>query len=441
MSLLIRRPVHPALVPHSHAIGLTGRSGRGFASGDSFALVTSASTSAACADLAVVGAGIIGLATAHRYLADHPGRRVVICEAEERPALHQTGRNSGVLHSGVYYRPGSAKASLAVAGRSSMVEFCRERGIAHEVCGKIIVAVDSSEQERLAALAERAASNGVPAELIDSRRLAELEPYCAGVEALFVPSTGIVDYSAVCRALIDEITAAGGEMRTGAAVVALAPDADRVRITTTSGDLEATWLVNCAGLRCDQVAELAGAAGGYRIVPFRGEYYELAPERSHLVNNLIYPVPDPSFPFLGVHLTRMVDGTIHAGPNAVLALAREGYGWGDISRAQLREHITNRGLWRLARRYWRTGAGEVWRSLNKAAFTRALQRLVPDIEADDLVPSPAGVRAQAMDPAGELEDDFAVTVASRSTHVLNAPSPAATSSLEIAKMIVDRIDG
>jgi len=245
----------------------------------------------------------------------------------------------------------------------------------------------------------------------------------------------------VCRALIDEITAAGGEMLTGAAVVALAPGADRVRITTTSGDLEATWLVNCAGLRCDQVAELAGAAGGYRIVPFRGEYYELVPERSHLVNNLIYPVPDPSFPFLGVHLTRMVDGTIHAGPNAVLALAREGYGWGDISRAQLREHITNRGLWRLARRYWRTGAGEVWRSLNKAAFTRALQRLVPDIEADDLVPSPAGVRAQAMDPAGELEDDFAITVASRSTHVLNAPSPAATSSLEIAKMIVDRIDG
>ena len=195
------------------------------------------------------------------------------------------------------------------------------------------------------------------------------------------------------------------------------------------------------GLRCDQVAEFAGAAGGYRIVPFRGEYYELVPERSHLVNNLIYPVPDPSFPFLGVHLTRMVDGTIHAGPNAVLALAREGYGWGDISRAQLREHITNRGLWRLARRYWRTGAGEVWRSLNKAAFARALQRLVPDIEADDLVPSPAGVRAQAMDPAGELEDDFAITVASRSTHVLNAPSPAATSSLEIAKMIVDRIDG
>ena len=441
MSLLIRRPVHPALVPHAHAIGLTSRSGHGFASGDSFALVTSASTSTACADLAVVGAGIIGLATAHRYLADHPGRRVVICEAEERPALHQTGRNSGVLHSGVYYRPGSAKASLAVAGRSSMVEFCRKRGIAHEVCGKVIVAVDSSEQERLAALDERAASNGVPAELIDSRRLAELEPYCAGVEALFVPSTGIVDYSAVCRALIDEITAAGGEMLTGAAVVALAPGADRVRITTTSGDLEATWLVNCAGLRCDQVAEFAGAAGGYRIVPFRGEYYELVPERSHLVNNLIYPVPDPSFPFLGVHLTRMVDGTIHAGPNAVLALAREGYGWGDISRAQLREHITNRGLWRLARRYWRTGAGEVWRSLNKAAFARALQRLVPDIEADDLVPSPAGVRAQAMDPAGELEDDFAITVASRSTHVLNAPSPAATSSLEIAKMIVDRIDG
>ena len=425
-----------------------------FASGDSFARVTSASTPSDRADLVVVGAGIIGLAAAHRYLADHPGRRVVICEAEERPALHQTGHNSGVLHSGVYYRPGSAKASLAVAGRNSMVEFCRERGIAHEVCGKVIVAVDSAEQERLAALAERAANNGVAAELIDARRLSELEPACAGVEALLIPSTGIVDYGAVCRALIDEIEAAGGELRTGAAVVALA---DRVgapspagvpaavvgglRVSTTAGDIEADWLVNCAGLRCDQVAEFAGAAGGYRIVPVRGEYYELAPERSHLVNNLIYPVPDPGFPFLGVHLTRMIDGTIHAGPNAVLALAREGYRWSDVSRAQLREHITNRGLWRLARRYWRTGAGEVWRSLSKAAFTRALQRLVPDIEADDLVRSPAGVRAQAMDPAGELEDDFAVTVASRSTHVLNAPSPAATSSLEIAKMIVDRIDG
>ena len=402
--------------------------------------MTSISTSTARADLAVVGAGIIGLATARRYLADNPGHRVVICEAEERPGLHQTGRNSGVLHSGVYYRPGSAKASLAVAGRSSMVEFCRERGIAHEVCSKVIVAVDGSERERLAVLAERAASNGVAAELIDARRLAELEPYCAGVAALLVPSTGIVDYSAVCRALIDEIESAGGELWTNTSVVGLAPSADRVRITTTTGDLDATWVVNCAGLRCDQVAELAGASGGYRIVPFRGEYYELVPERSHLVRNLIYPVPDPSFPFLGVHLTRMIDGTIHAGPNAVLALAREGYRWSDVSRAQLREHLTNRGLWRLARRYWRTGAGEVWRSLSKAAFTRALQRLVPDIEAEDLVRSKAGVRAQAMDPAGELDDDFAVTVAGRSTHVLNAPSPAATSSLEIAKMIVERID-
>lgn len=365
----------------------------------------------------------------------------MICEAEERPALHQTGRNSGVLHSGVYYRPGSSKASLAVAGRSSMVEFCRERGIAHEVCGKVIVAVDRSEQERLAALAERAASNGVAAKLIDARRLAEFEPYCSGVEALHIPSTGIADYGAVCSALIAEIEAAGGELRTSTRVVEISETANGVRVATTTGDLEAAWLVNCAGLRCDQVAELADASGGYRIVPFRGEYYELVSERSHLVNNLIYPVPDPSFPFLGVHLTRMIEGTIHAGPNAVLALAREGYRWSDVSRAQLREHVTNRGLWRLARRYWRTGVGEVWRSLNKAAFTRALQRLVPDIEADDLVPSPAGVRAQAMDPDGELEDDFAVTVAGRSTHVLNAPSPAATSSLEIAKMIVDRIDG
>lgn len=401
--------------------------------------MTSASPSALQADLAVVGAGIIGLATAHRYLEVHPGKRVVVLEAEARPALHQTGRNSGVLHSGVYYRPGSAKATLAVAGRSSMVEFCRRHGIAHDVCGKVIVAVDSSEQERLASLAERAVRNGVDAELIDARRLAELEPYCAGVEALHIPSTGIADYGAVCRALLDEIEAAGGELRTSTKVVGIDQAADGVRVATTTGDVGAAWLVNCAGLRCDQVAELAGAASGYRIVPFRGEYYELVPERSHLVSNLIYPVPDPSFPFLGVHLTRMIDGTIHAGPNAVLALAREGYRWSDVSGAQLREHIANRGLWRLARRYWRTGAGEVWRSLNKAAFTRALQRLVPDIAADDLVRSEAGVRAQAMDPAGELEDDFAVTAGGRSTHVLNAPSPAATSSLEIARMIVSQV--
>ena len=400
-------------------------------------------------DLVVVGAGIIGLATAHRYLADHPGRRVVILEAEERPALHQTGRNSGVLHSGIYYRPGSHKAALAVAGRSAMVEFCERRGIPFEVCGKVIVAADSAEQERLAVLAERAGHNGVEAELIDARRLAELEPYCAGIEALHIPSTGIVDYSAVCRALIAEIEDAGGELRVGTAVVALAdrtgaPFDGRsspggVRVSTTAGDLEADRLVNCAGLRCDQVAALAGSAGGYRIVPFRGEYYELVPERSHLVNNLIYPVPDPSFPFLGVHLTRMIDGTIHAGPNAVLALAREGYRWSDISRSQLREHVANRGLWRLARRYWRTGAGEVWRSLNKAAFTRALQRLVPDIASTDLVRSPAGVRAQGMDADGELEDDFLVQTAHGCTHVLNAPSPAATSSLEIAKMIVAQV--
>ena len=392
------------------------------------------------ADLAVVGAGIIGLATAHQYIREHPGHRVVVLEAEARPAMHQTGRNSGVLHSGIYYRPGSSKAELAVAGRSSMVEFCAERGIAHEVCGKVIVAVDSSEQERLAVLAERAVRNGVKAELIDARRLAELEPHCAGVEALHIPETGIADYGAVCDALIAEIESAGGEVRTATAVVALSEQSGGMRITTTAGDVEASWLVNCAGLRCDQVAELAGADGGLRIVPFRGEYYELVSERAHLVNNLIYPVPDPSFPFLGVHLTRMIDGTIHAGPNAVLALAREGYGWSDISRAQLREHPANRGLWRLARRHWRTGAGEVWRSLNPAAFARALRRLVPAIEPEDLVRSEAGVRAQAMDANGELVDDFAVTNSGRSTHVLNAPSPAATSSLEIAKMIVSRID-
>ncbi len=365
----------------------------------------------------------------------------MVCEAEERPGLHQTGRNSGVLHSGVYYRPGSAKAAMAVAGRNSMVEFCRHHGISYEVCGKVIVAVDESERERLAALAERALSNGVAAELIDAKRLAELEPHCAGIEALHVRDTGIVNYSDVCKVLVAEITDAGGEIRTSTRVVGVDEVANSVRVTTTTGDLEAGRLVNCAGLRCDQVAALAGASDGYRIVPFRGEYYELVPERSHLVKNLIYPVPDPSFPFLGVHLTRMTDGAVHAGPNAVLAFAREGYRWSDISGTQLREHFTNRGLWRLARQHWFIGTGEVWRSLSKAAFARALQRLVPDITAEDLMRSPAGVRAQAMNASGELDDDFAVTTSQCSVHVLNAPSPAATSSFEIAKMVVTEIDG
>ena len=391
-------------------------------------------------DLAIVGAGIIGLATAHRYIAKHPGQSVLILERESGFAHHQTGRNSGVLHSGIYYAPGSMKAELAVAGRSAMVDFCRERGIDHEVCGKVIVATRDDEIERLRALSGRAELNGLSAELIDAGRLTEIEPHCNGIEALYVPSTGIVSYSKVCEALRIEIEESGGSVRFDTSVLNVEESEVGARISTSGGEVFARFLVNCAGLRCDQVAGMVNAAEGNRIVPFRGEYYELVPERSHLVKGLIYPVPDPSFPFLGVHLTRMIDGSIHAGPNAVLAFSREGYRWRDVQPSQILEHVTNRGLWKLARKYWRTGAGEVWRSLNKAAFVRALQRLVPEIESKDLEASPAGVRAQAMDANGELLDDFAITRSGNSLHVINAPSPAATASLEIGGRIVEMIE-
>ena len=391
-------------------------------------------------DLAIVGAGIIGLATAHRYIAKHPGQSVLILERESGFAHHQTGRNSGVLHSGIYYAPGSMKAELAVAGRSAMVDFCRERGIDHEVCGKVIVATRDDEIERLRALSGRAELNGLSAELIDVGRLTEIEPHCNGIEALYVPSTGIVSYSKVCEALRIEIEESGGSVRFDTSVLNVEESEVGARISTSGGEVFARFLVNCAGLRCDQVAGMVNAAEGNRIVPFRGEYYELVPERSHLVKGLIYPVPDPSFPFLGVHLTRMIDGSIHAGPNAVLAFSREGYRWRDVQPSQILEHATNRGLWKLARKYWRTGAGEVWRSLNKAAFVRALQRLVPEIESKDLEASPAGVRAQAMDANGELLDDFAITRSGNSLHVINAPSPAATASLEIGGRIVEMIE-
>ncbi len=391
-------------------------------------------------DLVVVGAGIIGLATARRYLAQYPGASVLVVERESGSALHQTGRNSGVLHSGIYYAPGSMKAELAVAGRSSMVKFCEERDIDYEICGKVIVATRSDEIDRLRALRERADLNGLDAELIDASRLNEIEPHCSGIEALHVPSTGIVSYAAVCEVLAAEIEHQAGVINYQTQVLAIEESRQGARVSTSRGEVVAGLVVNCAGLRCDQVAEMVGASEGNRIVPFRGEYFELVPHRRDLVRGLIYPVPDPSFPFLGVHLTRMIDGSVHAGPNAVLAMAREGYRWRDIEPRQIREHLGNQGLWKLARKYWRTGAGEIWRSVSKAAFVRALQRLVPEIVVQDLETSPAGVRAQAMDAHGELMDDFAITQTSNSLHVLNAPSPAATASLEIAGQIVRMIE-
>lgn len=394
-------------------------------------------------DVVIVGAGIVGLATGLRLLERRPDLGVLVIEKESEVAVHQTGHNSGVLHSGLYYAPGSLKATTAVAGRTAMVEFCERHHIPHDVCGKVVVATREDELERLAELYRRSDANGVPARMIDVDELGELEPHAAGIAAMHVESTGIVDYAEVCRTMARLITEAGGRIVHGTSVESLGRRSDATVVHTSAGTIECDVVVNCGGLHCDTVA--AGDAtrtedDGTHIVPFRGEYYEIRGERRSLVKNLIYPVPDPSFPFLGVHLTRMMDGSVHAGPNAVLALAREGYRWRDVSAGQLRAHATDRGLWKLGRKYWKTGAGEVWRSVNKGAFVRALQRLVPELEADDLEASPAGVRAQALRPDGGLVDDFAIAETAAAVHVLNAPSPAATASLMIGASIVDRVE-
>lgn len=393
-------------------------------------------------DVIVVGAGIVGLATALRLLERRPGTKVVVVEKESEVAAHQTGHNSGVLHSGLYYAPGSLKATTAVAGRSAMVEFCERHDIPHDVCGKVVVATHEDELDRLAELFRRSDANGVPARMIDVAELAELEPHAAGIAAMHVPSTGIVDYAEVCRTMARVIAEAGGQIVHGVTVSAIDRRSGVTIVSTDVGDVRCDLVVNCGGLHCDTVARGDAARlddDGTHIVPFRGEYYEIPGDRRSLVKNLIYPVPDPSFPFLGVHLTRMMDGSVHAGPNAVLALAREGYRWRDIDLGQLKRHATDRGLWTLGRKYWKTGAGEVWRSMNKRAFVSALQRLVPELEADDLVKSPAGVRAQALKPDGTLVDDFAIAESEAAIHVLNAPSPAATASLMIGSSIVDRV--
>ena len=392
------------------------------------------------ADVTVVGAGIVGLATACALQRRHPGLAVVVVDKEDRVAAHQSGRNSGVLHSGLYYRPGSLKARLAVAGRAAMVRFCAEHGVAHEVCGKVVVAVDEDERPRLEALAERAKANGVRATLVSAAGLAGLEPHARGVAALHVPDAGIADFARVCLALAGLVVEAGGEVRLSTPVEAVVESAGGVTVETGRGRLTSRWAVNCAGLHADRLAGPVAAGAGVRLVPFRGEFFDLVPERRHLVRNLLYPVPDPAFPFLGVHLTRSIDGRAHAGPNAVPALAREGYRWRDVEPAELAELVRDAGLRRLARLHWRTGAGEVVRSLSRNAFVRALQRLVPDLRREDLVRAPAGVRALAVRPDGTIVDDFVLAGEGRVVHVLNAPSPAATASLLIGEAVADRLD-
>jgi (S)-2-hydroxyglutarate dehydrogenase len=390
-------------------------------------------------DVAVIGGGIVGLSSAMHVLERLPDAKVIVIEKEDRVAAHQTGHNSGVIHSGIYYPPGSYKARFATAGSRSIVEFCERHGIEHDVCGKVIVATRSDELPQLERLYERGLQNGLDVSRLTPTEAREIEPHVAAVAAVKVPSTGIVDYTRVCEVYATEIAARGGEIRFGTRVTRLTQNARGAVIDTTAGTVEARFVVNCAGLYSDRVARMDGADPTAQIVPFRGEYYELAPERRHLVKGLIYPVPDPAFPFLGVHLTRMIDGSIHAGPNAVLGLRREGYRKRDIHLGELAEILRYRGFWRLVGKHWRDGMHEVWRSVNRAAFLKSLQRLIPELTDADIVPTHAGVRAQAVKPDGGMVDDFLLVDMPRSLHVCNAPSPAATASLEIGREIAERV--
>jgi L-2-hydroxyglutarate oxidase len=387
-------------------------------------------------DVAVVGGGLVGTATALALSERNPA--VAVLEAEDRLAAHQSGHNSGVIHSGLYYKPGSLKAALCVEGARALYRFCEEEGIAHERCGKLVVVTDPAELPRLDELERRGQANGLTGlRRLRAEEIRDFEPYAAGIAALHVPETGIVDYPAVARAYGRRVEEKGGTVWTGARAHAVRRDGSGLRIETGRGDVSCRLLVNCAGLQSDRVARMCGAPVDVRIFPFRGEYYELVPEKQSLVRGLIYPVPDPRFPFLGVHLTRMIKGGVEAGPNAVLALRREGYRWSDISPRDIAETAAWPGFWKLAARFWKIGAYEVERSLLKSVFVRDLQRLVPEIRDADLHRAGAGVRAQALDRNGNLLDDFRIVESAHAVHVLNAPSPAATASLAIGRKIAD----
>lgn len=394
-------------------------------------------------DLAVVGGGIVGLATAREYLNRYPGQRVVLVEKESRLAAHQSSHNSGVIHAGIYYKPGSLKARLGVAGHAATIRYCEERGLPYRRCGKVIVALDESEIPRLQTLYERGQQNGVAGlEMISSQRLRELEPHAAGVQAIYSPNTGVVDYAQVAHSFAADFRAAGGEIVTGCKVNRLISEAGRQTIAvTTSGDLRARRVITCAGLQSDRLSSSDDGERELRIVPFRGSYYTLRPDRRHLVNALIYPVPDPRFPFLGVHFTPTMDGEVWVGPNAVLAFAREGYRRGQFNPADLFDTLSYPGFWRLALRYWRMGAVEMFRDAVKTAYVTEARRYLPDLHAGDLLPGPSGIRAQALLPDGSLADDFRIRHTPGAIHVQNAPSPAATAALPIAAMIVDEAVG
>jgi len=388
----------------------------------------------------IIGGGIVGLATAYKAARRFPDSRVTVLEKEAAAGQHQTGHNSGVLHCGLYYKPGSIKARLAVSGIQEMVQFCRENNVAHQICGKLVVAADETEVPRLKALHERGLQNGLQGlQMLSREQMREVEPHVGGVAGLRVPQEGIVDYAAVCAALVQRIRERGAEVVTSAKVTALRPNGPGWALSTSAGDFPCEYFINCAGLHSDRVSQSAGQKRQVRIVPFRGEYYKIKPERQHLVRNLIYPVPDPQFPFLGVHFTRLIHGGIEAGPNAVLAFAREGYRKTDVNLADLFDALSFPGLWKFLAKHWSMSWAETKRSFSRRLFCESLQRLVPEIRNEDLAPGGAGVRAQAMSPNGQLVQDFHFVAQPHGLHVLNAPSPGATASLAIGEEIANEL--
>jgi len=389
-------------------------------------------------DIVVIGGGIVGLSTAMHATRLLPQLRLLLVEKEASVAHHQSGHNSGVIHSGVYYKPGSLKAKHCVEGAAAIVEFCREHKLRHEICGKVIVATSQAEIPGLKILLERGQTNGLGGlRLLQKEELREIEPHCSGLLGLLVPGTGITDYAAVCRKYAEIVGVQGGTISTTTEVLKLVQQGAEMVLETTRGAFAAQYVINCAGLHSDRVSQMAGQQPEVRIVPFRVEYYDLIHERQHLVRTLIYPVPDPRFPFLGVHFTRRIQGGVDAGPNAVLAFKREGYRRTDFNLGDFAGTVTYPGFWRMARKYWRDGASEFYRSMSKGAFVKALQRLVPEIVSSDLVADGSGVRAQAVRPDGSLVDDFHFVQAAKMLHVWNVPSPAATASLPIGRYIVD----
>ena len=392
------------------------------------------------ADVAVIGAGIVGLATAYTLTQRFPERRVVVLEKEAQLAQHQTGHNSGVLHSGIYYKPGSLKAINCRAGKQAMEAFCAAEGIEYEICGKVIVATSEAELPALQRIYERGQENGVRCALIEREHLKEIEPHAAGIKAIHVPESGIVNYPQVCQRLAARIQERDGHIITNAQVTGMHRYGDHLVVKSSADDFTVNYVVNCAGLHSDRVTALSGQQPEVKIVPFRGEYYEVKPQAQHLCRHLIYPAPDPNFPFLGVHFTRMIKGGVECGPNAVLAFAREGYNKLDIKAGDLLETLTYPGFLKMASKYWQTGFGEMWRSFNKAAFVKALQHLVPEIRAEDLEPAHAGIRAQAIARDGAMVDDFLIQEMERIVNVCNAPSPGATASLNIGKLIVEKLE-